>query len=150
MAQRQLPDEFKEFLNFLNQNKVKYLLIGGWAVGIYGNPRVTKDIDFLISTDEKNLDRMLAALEQFGLKGAPRKFFEVEGNTFRIGRPPLKIEILTKALGVEFEECYRRKKIVVFDGVRVKVISKKDLITSKLAANRNQDLADVEELRRLE
>lgn len=149
MAEERLPDEFKEFLSFLNLNKVKYLLIGGWAVGIYGNPRITKDIDFLIGTDQKNLDRIIATLEQFGLKGAPKEFFRVEGNTFRMGRSPLKIEILTKALGVEFEECYKRKKVIIIDGVRVKVISKDDLIISKLAANRFQDLADVEQLRRL-
>lgn len=149
MARGQLPDEFKEFLSFLNQNKVRYLLIGGWAVGVYGNPRITKDIDFLVGTDEKNLDRIIASLEQFGLKGAPKEFFRIKDNTFRMGRPPMKIEILTKALGIEFNECYQRKKIVDFDGVKVKVISKSDLIKSKLAASRFQDLADVEQLRRL-
>jgi hypothetical protein len=49
MAQRQLPEDFKDFIKFLNLNEVKYLLVGGWAVGLYGNPRATKDIDFLIS-----------------------------------------------------------------------------------------------------
>ena len=149
MARKQLPEEFKEFLSYLNLNRVQYLLIGGWAVGIHANPRLTLDIDFLIGTDEKNLDRIITALDQFGIKGAPRNFFKLEGNTFRIGRPPLKIEILTKALGIDFYECYKRRKNVRLDGVGVKVISKQDLIQSKLAANRHKDLADVEELRRI-
>ena len=52
MDQRQLPEDFKDFINFLNDNDVCYLLVGGWAVGIYGYPGATKDIDFLISKDD--------------------------------------------------------------------------------------------------
>lgn len=52
MDQRQLPEDFKDFINFLNDNDVCYLLVGGWAVGIYGYPRATKDIDFLIANGQ--------------------------------------------------------------------------------------------------
>ena len=54
MVKRQLPEDFKEFIQCLNNNNVKYLLLGGWAVGIYGHPRATKDIDFLVSNDDDN------------------------------------------------------------------------------------------------
>jgi len=66
MGKKQLPEEFKEFVQYLNKNKIKYLLVGGWAVGIYGHPRATKDIDFLFSNDEKNLKRIKKALDEFG------------------------------------------------------------------------------------
>ncbi len=66
MDQRQLPEDFKDFINFLNDNNVCYLLVGGWAVGIYGSPRATKDIDFLIANDEKNLKKLYKALREFG------------------------------------------------------------------------------------
>ena len=56
MARRQLPEDFKDFIKFLNSNNVRYLLIGGWAVGLHGFPRATKDIDFLIDVDPDNLD----------------------------------------------------------------------------------------------
>lgn len=70
-------------------------------------------------------------------------------NTFKIGRPPLRIKILNKALGISFESCYKRKKVVKLDGLSVKVISKPDLMKSKVAANRPKDLADLVELRRI-
>jgi predicted nucleotidyltransferase len=149
MAGRQLPEDFKEFLKYLNSNKVKYLLIGGWAVGVHANPRLTADMDFLIGVDEKNIENMISALEDFGIKGAKKEFFTKEDNAFKIGRPPLRIDILNKALGIDFEKCYARKKVIKLDGIGVKVISKADLIKSKLAANRAKDLADVVELRRV-
>ncbi|MBN2286742.1 MAG: hypothetical protein JXI43_09865 [Tissierellales bacterium] len=66
MARRQLPEDFKDFIKFLNLNEVRYLLIGGWAVGLYGYPRATKDIDFLIAIDNNNLNKMTRALSEFG------------------------------------------------------------------------------------
>jgi predicted nucleotidyltransferase len=149
MAERQLPEDFKEFLKYLNSHRVKYLLIGGWAVGIHSNPRLTADIDFLIGVEEKNIGKIISALSDFGIKGVEKEFFKKEDNTFKIGRPPLRIDILNKALGIDFEKCYKRKKIIKLDGVGVKVISKSDLIKSKLAANRPKDLADVAELKRI-
>jgi predicted nucleotidyltransferase len=150
MADKQLPDEFREFLRYLNSHKVRYLLIGGWAVGIHANPRLTADMDLLIGVDDKNIDGVIAALSDFGIKGAERSFFKKMDNTFKIGCPPLRIEILNKALGISFESCYKRKKVVKLDGLQVKVISKADLMKSKIAANRPKDLADLVELKRIE
>ncbi len=149
MVERQLPEDFKEFLKFLNSHKVKYLLIGGWAVGIHANPRLTADIDFLIGVEEKNILRLMSALSDFGIKGVEKEFFKKQDNTFKIGRPPLRIDILNMALGIDFEKCYKRKKTIKFDGITVKVISREDLIKSKIAANRPKDLADVAELKRM-
>ncbi len=149
MAERQLPAEYKEFLKFLHSNKVRYLLIGGWAVGVHANPRLTADIDFLIGSDDRNIENIIAALEAFGIKGVGKSFFKIADNTFKIGRPPLRIDILNQALGIDFEACYRRKVVLKLDGIGVKVICKTDLIKSKLAANRPKDLADVVELRRI-
>lgn len=149
MAERQLPDEFKEFLKYLNSHRVEYLLIGGWAVGIHSNPRLTLDIDFLIGVADRNIEKIISALNDFGIKGVEKEFFKKKDNTFKIGRPPLRIDILNKALGIDFEKCYTRRKIIKLDGISVKVISKPDLIKSKLAANRPKDLADVAELNRM-
>ncbi len=66
MGLKRLPEDFRDFLSFLNKNGVKYLLLGGWAVGIHGYPRATGDMDVLIATDETNLDRLLKALYEFG------------------------------------------------------------------------------------
>ena len=56
MAIKRLPEKFKDFLSFLNKNKVKYFLLRGWAVGIYGHPRVTAVMDILIAIDDDNLN----------------------------------------------------------------------------------------------
>ena len=149
MAERQLPAEFKEFIKHLNKNRVRYLLIGGWAVGLHSNPRLTIDIDFLIGVDDENIEKMIDALKDFGIKGVPSSFFKIEDNTFRIGRSPLRIDVLNKALGIEFESCYRRKKVIKLDGINVNMISKQDLIKSKLAAGREKDLADIAQLKRI-
>jgi len=149
MADKQLPDEFREFLKYLNQRRVRYLLIGGWAVGIHANPRLTADMDLLIGKDDRNIDGIISALADFGIKGAQPEFFKKEDNTFRIGLPPLRIEILNKASGINFEACYKRKKVVKLDGLPVKVISKADLIKNKGAAKRPKDLADLVELKRI-
>src|SRR5689334_23101133 len=102
---RPLPVDFAEFIRLLNSKKVRYLILGGWAVNLYANPRATGDIDFLISIEEKNVDKVLDALKDFGMKNVPRKHFQELGNVIRMGFPPTKIEILTGASGIEFDSC---------------------------------------------
>jgi hypothetical protein len=99
MARRPLPDDFKEFIDFLNANSVKYLLVGGWAVGIHGYPRATKDIDFLIAVDRGNLQKLRKAFYQFGAPTIEMAHFKVPGNFFRMGRSPVQIDIITNAVG---------------------------------------------------
>jgi hypothetical protein len=106
-------------------------------------------MDLLIGIDDKNIKGMIAALADFGIKGAQPDFFKKKDNTFRIGVPPLRIEILNKASGIDFESCYGRRKIVKLDGMRAKIISKSDLMKNKAAANRPKDLGDLAELKRI-
>ena len=144
MAQRQLPDDFREFIECLNKYEVKYLLVGGWAVGIYGNPRATKDIDFLIGTDDENIDRLQKALFEFGAPTVANEVFQEPGNVYRIGSSPIQIDIINKASGIDFDACYARRKELSTDEVMISMITKADLITNKKASGRLRDLADVE------
>ncbi len=146
MALSQLPDDFKEFIDSLNAHDVAYLLIGGWAVGLYGNPRATKDIDFLIAVDEENLDRLRVALEEFGAPEVDVAHFRKRGNIFRMGRAPIQIDILNDADGIDFSECYRRKTVINIGDTELSVISKEDLVKNKKATGRHGDLADVQAL----
>jgi hypothetical protein len=145
-AKKQLPDEFAEFLRLLNSEKVEYLVIGGWAVNLYSNPRATGDIDILIGINKKNINKIISVLDQFGLKNVPRAYLEVAGNVIRMGLPPTKIEILTSASGIEFSECYKRQKKVKAGELEVLFISKSDLMKNKKAAGRLKDMADLEAL----
>jgi len=146
MAKRQLPEEFKEFIQCLNSNNVRYLLVGGWAVGIYGHPRATKDIDFLFSIDQQNLNKLSEALLAFGAPPIDLESFKEKGYVIRIGSSPIQIDIINDADGIDMDDCYNRKQTINVDGITVNIISKEDLIKNKKASGRNSDIADVEKL----
>ena len=146
MARRQLPDDFKDFIRSLNSNEVRYLLIGGWAVGLHGFPRATKDIDFLIAVDPDNLARIVKALSDFGGPTAEAQHLSKAGSVFRMGSPPLQIDIVNEATGIAFDECYSRRCRVIVDDLEISVISKQDLVRNKKATGRTQDRADAEKL----
>ncbi len=144
-SQSNFSQDFKDLLRLLKDHHVRYLLIGGYAVALYGHVRYTKDIDIWIAIDEANVEKIRAALLEFGYAEA-RKLEFVYGKMTRIGMPPFRIELLTKISGVTFETCYARKRIMTIDDLEVAVIDLADLRTNKLASGRLQDLADLEKL----
>jgi len=144
MVKRQLPEDFKEFIQLLNVHNVRYLLLGGWAVGIYGNPRATKDIDFLIAIDNKNLENLQKALYAFGAPAIEKNVFQKKGSVYRLGRSPIQIDIINDASGILFEECYKRRNVISTDDIDISMISKEDLIQNKRVSGRYRDLADIE------
>ena len=146
MVKRQLPDDFKEFIQCLNLNDVQYLLIGGWAVGIYGHPRATKDIDFLISIDKQNLENLQKALIAFGAPPVDIERFREKGYVIRIGSSPVQIDIINEADGINMDDCYKRKEIINIEGIDTFIISREDLIKNKKASGRSMDIADAEKL----
>ncbi len=149
MATIHLPPDFKEFFQLLNANQVEYLLVGGYAVGYYGYPRATVDLDIWVAISPANANRLLVALEQFGFgtqAGASVKLLTQAGNVIRLGQSPLRIEIQTTISGVSFEDCYARRIATHLDGTPVTIISVEDLKINKLAAARLKDLNDLENL----
>lgn len=147
MEMKQLPDDFKDFIQLLNENEVKYLLVGGWAIGIYGNPRATKDIDFFIGIDDENINRLQQAMYEFGIPAFDQNLLKEPGNVFRIGRSPIQIDLINSASGITFEESYASRNTITVSGVKISLISKNDLLKNKLASGRHQDLADAENLK---
>lgn len=138
------PDQ-REFLYVLNAHKVKYLLIGGYAVGVHSQPRTTKDLDIFIRSDQENSEAVYRALADFGAPLAgygPEDFYD--GTTFQIGQPPSRIDILQKIDGVEFDDSWESRVQGVVEGTTVPVISAEKLVQNKLASGRTRDLADVE------
>ena len=146
MEKRQLPVDFKDFIQCLNTNNVKYLLVGGWAVGLYGYPRATKDIDFLIFIDDINLKNIEKALLGFGAPPVDIEYLREKGNVVRFGNSPMKIDIINEASGINIEDCYSRRKIIAVEDIEIPVISKADLIVNKKSTGRQSDLGDVEKL----
>jgi predicted nucleotidyltransferase len=141
-----LPPDFREFLQLLNSHEVRYLLVGGYAVGLYGYPRATADMDIWVATDAKNVESMLAALEEFGFAGVAPEVFAKEKQVLRMGVPPLRIELLTGVSGVEFENCYSQRMLLNLGGVEVSLIGLEDLKVNKAASGRHKDLNDLEHL----
>ena len=144
-----LPPDFKEFIQYINSEKVEYLLVGGYAVGIHGAPRFTADMDIWVKCDPANAAKLGRALEKFGF-GDPQITagqFLKDNSVFRFGVPPLQIDILTEASGREFVDCYLRRETVVRDAIEICVISLEDLKANKQAAGRAKDLADLEGLK---
>ncbi len=143
-----LNQDFKEFIQFLNDNHVQYLVVGGYAVAIHGHPRYTKDIDIWIETSLDNANNLLQALEQFGFSslGLQIQDFLTPDQIIQLGYPPNRIDLLTNIDGVVFEDCYPLRLEVSIDDVVVTFIDLENLKKNKKASGRLQDLADIENL----
>ncbi len=146
------PD-FKELLSALNDSRVKYLVVGAYAVSLHAQPRATKDLDIWVKPDTENAKAIYAALREFGapLQGLTVADFAERGPFFRMGREPVAVDILTEMPGVEFDSAWERRLEGVIDAgssIRANFISRDDLIAAKLASGRPQDIADVDAIRR--
>ncbi len=148
MATIHLPRDFKEFLKLLNAHELEYLLIGGYAVGYFGYPRATADMDIWIAVNHANAEKTVTVLKEFGfnLPELSPELFLKEWQIIRLGVPPVRIEICTTVSGVNFSECYAERVIGELDGEQVSLISLKHLKINKKASGRHQDLADLEKL----
>lgn len=147
----ELPKDFKEFLKLLSDHRVKYLLVGGYAVSFHGYTRTTNDIDVWVPMDFDNATRLVAALDVFGF-GIPElkpELFLEPNQIVRMGIEPVRIEVTTTIDGVEFEDCYSRRIESALAGVPVMVIDLNDLKTNKQASGRGKYLIDVDELMKL-
>jgi hypothetical protein len=132
----------------LNSRQVEYLLVGGYAVGFYGYPRATADMDIWIAIDRQNADKVVAVLHDYGFdlpELSPELFLE-EDRMIRMGVPPLRLEVITSISGVSFEECYAEREIVMIDDVEASLISLRHLKINKKASGRHKDLNDLENL----
>jgi predicted nucleotidyltransferase len=148
MAKPRLPADLREFLKLLNSGRVEYLLVGGYAVGYYGYPRATADLDIWVAISEGNARKLVQALKRFGfdVPNLQPEIFLEQDRLVRFGEPPLRIEILTTISGVAFKDCYARRARVRFDGLRVNLIGLADLKKNKAASARPKDLDDLQAL----
>jgi predicted nucleotidyltransferase len=140
--------DFKEFIESLTANYVRYLIVGGYAVALHGHPRYTKDLDVWVDRSRENAQALIQALAQFGMGslGLSEEDFLVPDQVVQLGYPPDRIDILVSISGVEFPECFARRVEVSLDGVNVNFIDLEHLKQNKKASGRMQDLADLEKL----
>jgi len=140
---------YRELLQLLNEFGVEYLIVGGFAVMKYGEPRYTKDLDVWVHNSAENSRRVVEALKQFGAPidhdGITQHTFAEKQVVYQIGIAPVRIDILTEITGVEFSDAWRRKVPGTFFGVPVHFISLDDLATNKRALGRSSDLKDLKQ-----
>jgi hypothetical protein len=143
-----IQDDLKELFRLLNENRVEYVVVGGYAVAFHGFVRATKDIDVLFHNTPANIKRLMAALVGFGIQESEMVMntFSEQGRIIRMGSPPMMIELINAVGGVTFEEIWQNKVPGHYGNVVVFFISKDDLLKSKKAAGRPQDIRDLEEL----
>lgn len=143
-----INQDFKEFIQLLNTNEVKYLVIGGYAVAFHGHPRYTKDLDIWIQKEPDNVRKLIRALDAFGFGslGLKEEDFLEPDVTVQLGYPPNRIDLLTDPPGIDFMECDKNHIKVVVDDVEVCFIDLDGLKANKRAVGRHQDLADLEHL----
>lgn len=143
-----LNQDFKEFIQSLNDNQVRYLVVGGYAVALHGCPRYTKDLDIWIELAPVNASRILRALAQFGFGSLgleERDFLEAD-TIIQLGYPPHRIDLLTTLSGVDFDQCFSARVVVEMDDIPINFIDLENLIKNKRATGRAQDIADIENL----
>ena len=148
MEKLPLPPDFKDFLQLLHLEQVEYLLVGGYAVAHYGYPRTTGDLDVWIAASEGNAKKVATVLQKFGFSAArvSAEMFSKPDQIIRMGVPPICIDVITGASGVDFGACYARRNRQVMDGVDVTIIHPDDLKQNKKASGRSKDLNDLENL----
>ena len=143
-----LNQDFKEFIQLLNDHNARYLIIGGYAVAFHGHPRYTKDLDVWIELDPTNAANILKALTHFGFGslGLTKDDFLESDQIIQLGYPPNRIDILTTLEGVDFDKCFASKVITTIDNTQMNFIDLENLKKNKKATGRLQDLADLENL----
>ena len=143
-----MNSNFSDLLKLFNDNHVKYLVVGGYAVTHYSEPRYTKDLDLWVEFSPENAERVFHALRQFGapLKGLTPLDFTQEGHFYSMGIAPVRVDVLMSISGLTFEEAWRVRVETQIDGQNVLFISRDHLLRAKRIAGRAQDLLDAEAL----
>jgi predicted nucleotidyltransferase len=143
---------FKELLQLLNEFEVRYLIVGGYAVMKYTEPRYTKDLDVWIENSAENSSRIFGVLKKFGAPlesdGITQATFTRGDLTYQIGVAPVRIDILTHITGVEFSSAWNTRVRATLFGLPVHFISLDHLIANKKATGRSSDLDQLEHISR--
>jgi hypothetical protein len=146
-----LNEDYRDMLHALSEEKVRFILVGAYALAAHGFPRATMDIDIWVMPSPVNADAVLRALRRFGapLHNLSKEDPLRDGTIFQIGVAPKRINIITAACGLQFEPTYRNSVSVHIEGIEVRIPSIHDLIRNKRATGRTKDLADAEALESL-
>ncbi|MCX6851794.1 MAG: nucleotidyltransferase [Verrucomicrobia bacterium] len=143
-----LPTDFSDFIRLLNRHRVRYVVVGGYAVAYHGYARYTGDIDFFVENSARNAAALQRVFRDFGFDNPPpdAALFQEEKRIVRIGFPPMRVEVTNYIDGVTFADCHVHRVTARVAGIRVPFIDLEHLRKNKLAAGRPKDLDDLRQL----
>lgn len=152
MSNNYFNQDFQDFINALNNQRVEYILVGGYAVILHGYNRTTGDMDIWVNPSSENYQRIVKAFAEFGMPVfdmTEQKFLQTEEfDVFSFGVSPTSIDLMTSVKGLDFAAAYPNSTVYEFDDLSIRVIMYDDLLRAKKAAGRNKDLNDIEQLKR--
>ncbi|MCI5227036.1 MAG: hypothetical protein D3918_10370 [Candidatus Electrothrix sp. AX2] len=143
-----LNEDYREMLQTLLENEVRFLVVGAYALAAYGYPRATGDFDIWVEATKENSKKILSSLMQFGapVGQVSEETFAEQGIIFQIGVAPRRIDILTHIDGVDFQEAYQAREEIALEGMHLPFLSKKNLIKNKKSTGREKDILDARTL----
>ena len=138
--------DYEEILKLFNRHKVKYCIIGAFAVALYARPRYTKDIDIFIDSSPENAEKIIKALAEFGFEDLDLSEDDLcqKGNIIQLGYEPLRVDIVTSLSGISFDQVWKSKVGADYGGEKVYFIGLDDLIQTKKQSGRPQDKVDLD------
>lgn len=145
-----ISTDYRDLFKALNRFKVKYLVVGAYAVIYYTEPRFTKDIDIWVNLNEDNVGKLYQALKVFGapFKNISIKDFMNESMVYQMGVAPVRIDIMMGLPEIKFEVAWKHRKKSKYANTPINIIGAKELIDSKKKANRDQDVLDLKKLKK--
>jgi len=137
--------DFEELLRLFNRYKVKYCIVGAYAVAFYAEPRYTKDMDIFVNPDKDNARRIIKALVEFGFKKLTLKEKDLirKGKIIQLGYEPVRIDLITSIEGCDFGEVWKNRAIGTYGKQKVPFIGLEELIKNKKKSGRKQDSVDI-------
>ncbi|MFH1771720.1 MAG: nucleotidyltransferase [Candidatus Omnitrophota bacterium] len=145
-----LNEDYKEMLQILLNNEVKFLIVGAYAMGAFGYPRATGDFDIWVEASMENSNKIYRSLYEFGapISDIAENTFTEKGIIFQIGVAPRRIDIITHIDGVDFQEAYKSKENIEIEKLTIPFISKENLIKNKQSTGREKDKLDADYLKK--
>ncbi len=138
--------DYEELLKSFNKHKVKYCIVGAFAVAFYAKPRYTKDMDILIEPSIENSGRIIRALVDFGFGrlDLTKNDFCQKGKIIQLGYEPVRVDIMTPLQGWDFREIWKSKTPGTYGKQKVFFMGLDYLIKNKRLSKRRHDKIDLD------
>ena len=143
--------DYEDLLRILNKRKVKYIVVGAYAVIYYSEPRFTKDLDIWVKQEPKNVSRLYFALKEFGapLRNIHPSDFLEKNMIYQIGVAPVRVDIILDIADISFDVAWENRVKSRYSNIPINILGLKELIKSKKKTGRSQDRLDLEKLRKV-